>query len=180
MCRRYKIEPEDLRKFETYRGYQKDFPTEITEGRLAPALVLKGKDYVLQALSFGMDIVDRKVLNARLETIDEKEFFASSFEKRRCVLICSLFYETDKDGIERTFKGKGILYIARIYKSGSFVLLTTKPDESVAFYHKRMPLLLDRSAVRLYLSGQVGKREIESFPKVETISLDSSDQLSLF
>lgn len=180
MCRRYRIEKETLYRFQDIPGFHKAFQEDVTEGQIAPALVLENGRFAIHALSFGFDIVEKRVLNARIETVDQKDFFLSSFRERRCVLFCSSFFETDDAGIEREFLGKGTLYLAGIYKNGEFVIITTKPEEDIAFYHKRIPLVLERERVRDYLSLSPDKETILSYRKPPLKVRGGSDQLTLF
>lgn len=180
MCRRYRIEKETLHRFDGIPGFHQDFPEEVSEGTIAPAIVLEKGRFRILALSFGFDIVGKKILNARIETIDQKDVFVTSFQERRCVLFCSSFFETDESGIDREFVGKGTLYLAGIYKNGEFVIITTKPDEDVSFYHKRMPLVLARDRVRDYLEKKASKEEILSYRKPETKVVGGTDQMTLF
>lgn len=180
MCRRYRIEKDVLDRFVDIPGYHPGFPEEVVENALAPALILKDNRYSLIALTFGFDIVEKKVLNARLETVDQKDFFLSSFEKRRCVLVASSFFEVDNSGIEREFRTGGTIYLAGIHKNGEFVILTTKPDETVSFYHKRMPLVLLRDHVKDYLSGRLDKEALLKIQKPSLRVVGGNDQLTLF
>ncbi len=180
MCRRYRIEKAVLNKFDTIPGFHKDFQEEITEGMIAPALVLEKGRYHIRALSFGFGIGQKRILNARLETIDQKDFFLSSFKERRCVLFCSSFFETDGNGIDREFSLDGIIYLAGIYKDGEFAIITTKPEEEIAFYHKRMPLIIPRDNVRSYLEGKTTKEMLLSYRAEGLKVKGGSDQMTLF
>ena len=75
MCRRYRIEKETLYRFQDIPGFHKAFQEDVTEGQIAPALVLENGRFAIHALSFGFDIVEKRVLNARIETVDQKDFF---------------------------------------------------------------------------------------------------------
>ncbi len=180
MCRRYRIDKDSLNKFDSIPGFHKDFQEEITEGSIAPALILEKGHYRIRALSFGFDIVQKRVLNARIETIDQKDFFLASFKERRCVLFCSSFFETDGNGIDREFFSDGILYLAGLYKDGEFAIITTKPEEEIAFYHKRMPLILPRDHVRSYLEGKTTKEDLLSYRTKGLKVVGESDQMTLF
>lgn len=100
--------------------------------------------------------IGNRMINARAETLSEKPAFRSAFEKRRCLIIASGFYEWRWEG-----RGKIPVYIrlksgfpfgfAGLYetwmspagdKVESCAIITTVPNELLAGIHDRMPAII--------------------------------------
>lgn len=179
MCCHYRLTREDWRKFHRFPGFYDDIEEDIREKTLAPALLQEEGRTILRPLSFGLDVVERKVLNARAETVAEKDFFRSSFQSRRAVFPCTLFFERDNLRVEHGFAGNGILYLAGIHKQGEFALLTRPADDVVLPFHERMPVLLPRERVRDYLRGALSVPALMEL-RVPAFLADEAVQSSLF
>lgn len=166
MCGRVKLslqEEEELQaiiKNVEKNGYhykQDDiFPSEE-----AAVLVNDGTDKV-RALSmvwgFKMPPKKQLLINARSETVLEKPRFAQAFKENRCVFLSTGFYEWDQNKQKVLFQnstGKA-LYLAGFYKrfddGNRSIVLTTCANDSVRAVHERMPLILEREQVRLWLT----------------------------
>lgn len=110
--------------------------------------------------------IGSRMVNARAETLAEKNAFKSSFAKRRCLVPADGFYEWKKLG-----SGKGAtkqpMFMSRpngepIAFAGlwsvwrgpdrdqepmrSLTIVTTKPNQTMSEIHDRMPVVLPESA----------------------------------
>lgn len=121
-----------------------------------------------------------KCFNAKSETVAEKPAFRDSFRRRRCLVPVSAFFEwreeEENNGIQSSppLKRKPkrkyrfnvtddeIFSLASLWASWrspagdvieSFTILTTQPNELVAAYHDRMPVILSRDDEKLWLSN---------------------------
>jgi putative SOS response-associated peptidase YedK len=102
--------------------------------------------------------IGSKMINARAETVNEKPSFKAAFKYRRCLLLADGFFEWHapekgapktpylfklKDDKPFTFAG---LYEHWQSKEGgelhTCTILTCEPNELVADYHNRMPVML--------------------------------------
>lgn len=96
------------------------------------------------------------VINARSETAAEKRVFAESYNKRRCAIPATGFYEWDRRTKEKTSqpyhfqRGDGkIFWLAGIWRQNGranppeMVMLTTAANEIMARIHHRLPVILD-------------------------------------
>jgi len=118
--------------------------------------------------SWAKDIsIGSKMINARSETIMEKPSFKSSFQRRRCLVLADGFYEwkksaTGKSSIPYYFqlKDQSLFAFAGIYDiwnspdggefwSGS--IITTVANPLVSPIHERMPVILDREDMWIWL-----------------------------
>ena len=98
------------------------------------------------------------MINAKAEEITEKRSFKGAFEKRRCIVPMSGFFEWQKIGTGRKkpycirLKDEPIMSLAGIWehwksKDGtldvlSFAIITTDANEVMREIHTRMPVIL--------------------------------------
>ena len=99
----------------------------------------------------------KPLINARLETIDEKVSFKKLIQLTRCVAVADGFYEWkrgEKNKIPYYFlrKDKKIIYIAGIYENDQFCLVTEEANKNVLEIHRRQPVILNEKDVNRYLN----------------------------
>ena len=99
----------------------------------------------------------KPLINARLETIDEKVSFKKLIQLTRCVAIADGFYEwkrEEKNKIPYYFlrEDKKIIYIAGIYENDQFCLVTEEANKNVIEIHHRQPVILNEKDVNRYLN----------------------------
>ena len=106
-------------------------------------------------------------INARSETVDRKLSFRDSFRSRRCLIPSDGFYEWRRErGFKQPFhfrlKDRELFSFAglwdrRLNEAGESIetctILTTPPNDLVAGMHDRMPAILDRSMLDLWLDA---------------------------
>jgi putative SOS response-associated peptidase YedK len=126
-------------------------------------VVLQREKVQLRGLRFGLvpnwkEKVenDPSLGNARAETVDSLPSFRESFERRRCLVPVTGFYEWRLDpGEKRKTPYKvqtddPVFYLAGVWdywKPGnlaSFAIITTEPNPLIAQLHNRMPVILPR------------------------------------
>ncbi len=186
MCKRFSLKFQDAERF--LKSYDCDFKLdhdlETNPNDKALALYMSDNHLKVNLFNFGIVAKEHLLLNARIETLDTKPIFATSFETRRCILLASVFYEADKRKVDQGFVAKDdILFLAGIYQYNHFVLLTQKANEVVDFYHTRMPILLHRKSIEQYLMlppTRDLKEKILSLEKAEIEAINSSTQILLF
>lgn len=104
------------------------------------------------------------IINARVETIDEKPSFKESFEKRRCLILADGFYEWErngkisqpyffqmKDGVPFAFAGIWDRWRYEDRTITSCAIITTTANELLAEIHTRMPVILPTESYDLWL-----------------------------
>ena len=99
----------------------------------------------------------KPLINARLETIDEKISFKKLIKLSRCVAIADGFYEWKREEKNKTpyyfiRKDKKNMYLAGIYENNEFCLITENADENVKVIHHRQPVILNENDVNRYLN----------------------------
>lgn len=114
------------------------------------------------------------VINAKSETVAEKPYFRSSFQRQRCVIPADGFYEwlrKDKFKVPYFFHrpdNKPFLF-AGLYDRmpGSkedigFAILTTEPNGLVGKVHNRMPVILEDGQESIWLDDGANPVELKS------------------
>jgi putative SOS response-associated peptidase YedK len=104
------------------------------------------------------------IINARVETIDEKPSFKDSFEKRRCLIFADGFYEWERNGkISQPYyfqmKNEAPFAFAGIWDRWqstdrlitSCAIVTTIANDLLAKIHTRMPVILRPESYDLWL-----------------------------
>lgn len=119
------------------------------------AVVLCGKkqSLTIERMHWGFLQKERKnlLINARAETVLERNLFRDSILHRRCMIPARHFYEWDasKNKVSFMRKDDRILYMAGFYQlfggEDRFVILTTEANASVVSVHERMPLILEEN-----------------------------------
>lgn len=105
------------------------------------------------------------LINARVETIDEKPSFKESFQRRRCLIAADGFYEWErvgkisqpyyfqmKDGAPFAFAGLWDRWGDSSRSVTACAIITTTANELLAEIHNRMPVILPSESFDLWLS----------------------------
>lgn len=170
----------DISKFQTKIGDVR--PTDL-------AFILTGtKEICLTQMRWGFRKKDQKdlLINARVETVEEKPMFNESIRYNRCVIPASGFYEWNRIGEKASFRSphRKILFMAGIWQKvedeNQFTILTTVPNASVAPVHERMPLVLDKNEVPQWLMDWKQAEELLTKRPALLERRQEFEQLSLF
>ena len=99
----------------------------------------------------------KALINARLETIDEKISFKKLIKVYRCVAVADGFYEWKREEKHKTpyyflREDKKIMYLAGIYENNEFCLITEQAKDNVNKIHHRQPVILNELDVNRYLN----------------------------
>jgi len=130
-----------------------------TEGEILPSSVLpvlarnRAGEVRVFPMKWGFSQKKGLLINARAETAAEKPTFRESWEHHRCVIQVSWYYEWEHDERKRPGKkyalrmpGEGLIRLAGLYRLEeglpAFVVLTCAADETIAWMHDRMPVML--------------------------------------
>jgi len=147
----------------------------------------------------------RKISQARSETVDEKPSFKNAFAKRRCIILADGFYEwqkTEKTKQPWYFKlPSGNLFgfagLWEVWKNSegqkynSCTILTTIDNELVKHVHDRMPVILRPNTINDWLNPDThdidqlkeilsdGKvKNLKGYPVTNKINLPSNNDPS--
>ena len=123
--------------------------------------------------------ISNRLFNARAETVSEKPSFRSAFSKRPCVVAVDGFYEWDhREGRLKQphyfTRGDGdTLLFAGLFEHwrdhalgddapvvATCTVITTTPNDDMDSIHDRMPVVLERDAIDLWLDTTETQREL--------------------
>lgn len=127
------------------------------------------------------------IINARVETIEEKASFSDSFQRRRCLIPADGFYEWERHGkISQPYyfqmKDSSPFAFAGIWDRWqssdrlitSCAIITTTANELLSEIHHRMPVILDSTSYDLWLNEDCRSADLKDllvpFPAQEMIS----------
>ncbi len=117
-------------------------------------------------------------INARSETVDKKPMFRNAFEKRRCLIPSTGFYEWKRTNGEKqpflirltsgspfAFAGIWEKWTGKNEKetTKSCAILTTQPNELIRPVHDRMPVILHPSRYETWLDPSSEPDRLLSF-----------------
>tara|TARA_B100001250_G_C19777186_1_gene780131 strand:- start:1258 stop:1866 length:609 start_codon:yes stop_codon:yes gene_type:complete len=99
----------------------------------------------------------KALINARLETIDEKISFKKLIKIYRCVAVADGFYEWKREDKNKTpyyflREDKKTMFLAGIYENNEFCLITEEAKDSVKEIHHRQPVILNENDINRYLN----------------------------
>ncbi|MBK8831203.1 MAG: SOS response-associated peptidase [Saprospiraceae bacterium] len=118
--------------------------------------------------------IGSKLINARIEGIEEKPSFRSAFQKRRCIVPFDGYYEWQKTPEGKIpyriqLRDTEIFTIAGLYehwkdpKGGiihSFTLITHGADASISHLHDRQPMVLLPEQEALWLDANIPTKDL--------------------
>lgn len=122
--------------------------------------------------------IGNRMINARAETLTERNAYRHAFRKRRCILPANGFYEWKVQAGERKKQpfyihgvDDGLLAFAGLWESWrpekgapeqllSCTIITGPPNEKVAALHDRMPVILPPSAWSPWLDPEQGPEQV--------------------
>lgn len=168
MCGRYFIQVDDPQLRAVFAAVEQEERMktgEIFPNDSVPALTADGDPRLMQ-WGFTRYNGGGKVINARSETATEKNMFAKAMRERRCLLPASNYFEWQRSGGVKKQKfaislpDNEPLYMAGLYRLEKnvtlpvFVILTRQAAQSVSNIHDRMPVILPKAVLPLWLNCQ--------------------------
>ena len=99
----------------------------------------------------------KALINARLETIDEKVSFKKLIKQFRCVAVADGFYEWKREGkdkIPHYFIREDLkpIFFAGIFQQDQFCLITEEAERNIKEIHLRQPVILNQTDINQYLN----------------------------
>ncbi|MBM6615534.1 SOS response-associated peptidase [Desemzia sp. RIT804] len=159
MCGRYSFEASKKELSERYQlkesADEYKEKEEIYPTNISPIVLPEAKIGFL-TWGFSPSFTKRPLINARGETILEKQTFSQAFKTKRCLVPATSFFEWEKldnrkEKREISVKNQTIFSMAGIYdsfldKNGKEVwmysIITTEANEQLKGIHDRMPVIL--------------------------------------
>jgi putative SOS response-associated peptidase YedK len=121
--------------------------------------------------------IGRRLVNARLDSVAAKPAFREAWQRRRCLIPASGFYEWSepRGGRKRPYfirpRTEPLLALAGLWerwrtptgeKLETCVIVTTDANAELEEIHDRMPLLIPRDAQALWLDRESSVEEVQS------------------
>ena len=181
MCGRFTLKRPEQVKFERI-----DFSILedlVPRYNIAPSqnvltVVQRGSDREATLLQWGLipywSNEPKGIINARVETIDEKPSFKESFQRRRFLIIADGFYEWERMGKisqpyyfrmkdEAPFAFAGIWDRWRVDDRSitTCAIITTTANELLAKIHHRMPVILGSESFDLWLNEESRSQDLK-------------------
>jgi putative SOS response-associated peptidase YedK len=130
----------------------------IAPGQPSPVVYLQGGKPILADALWGMRRSGGGLaINARSETAERTALFRDAFRNGRCLVPADGFLEWRKEGrvnqpyLFRRTDGN-IFVMAGLWQDGHYVVLTRESAGEVSEIHDRMPVLLDGTDARQWLT----------------------------
>jgi putative SOS response-associated peptidase YedK len=136
---------------------------------------------------------DYSPINVRSETITEKRMFKYAFQKRRCLVPASGFYEWKGEPGSKTpyyfcLKDRDLFAFPGIYEKWisedeqsriySVTFATTTPNKTVERVHTRMPVILAEGEEELWLDPEANESDLlellDPYPDCDMTSYEVS------
>lgn len=184
MCGRYFFD-ENIAMEQYHRLLERKYDQTVLDlwstGEIYPGSV----DLVLTAgmepelMRWGMNLFSRKIINSRLESIRDKEYYQDMFRLSRCVIPASGFYEWDSQkGKHYIRTADPVIYLAGIYQQDQDLpsySVITRPATFTAHIHDRSPVIMNRQQADEYLQ----KPSIDKLLSYDPAITVESEQLQL-
>ena len=157
MCGRFLMSEDALEQAMTIARIPDGVQQQLNLGTIYPScpslvLIRQNEGLCGTIMDFGWPspTLKKRLINARAETAAQKRPFAQAVKSRRCVVVCSRFYEWDQNKTMMTFfeQDQPALYMAGVYMEDCFVIITTEANASMRPFHHRMPLLLSKEQAK--------------------------------
>ena len=181
----------------------------VTEGEVRPTDLVpviapssKSQEPTVFPMVWGFTIPRRQtsLFNARVESATEKPTFKESWEKRRCIVPASWYYEWEhlinaSTGKSKTgdkymiqAKGSNVIYLAGLYRLEEiagiqvpvFTILTREPSDEIRFIHDRMPVMLPKEYIREWVNPNGKPEEIIRAAQTEMVFEVESKSFAMF
>ncbi len=164
MCGRFETKPSVQSLVKKLKEYDVELQLEFENEKnksinIAPtekifSISFSNEAYKLSLTNWGIKFNSDSplIFNSRIETILEKRFWRSLFEKQRAIVPMSAFYEWKKEGTKKTpyrifLPDEEIFFVPALNyfdkdKNIFTSLITTTPNDFIKPIHHRMPVIL--------------------------------------
>ena len=196
MCCRYYYEDEirermqdllDSQSITADAGLKAEPGRDVRPSDASAVIYQNGKDLAAGDMRWGFSnpYQKRLIINARVETAAEKNLFADSVAKRRCIIPASGFYEWDpyKARFRFTRPDGGLILMAGFWREEQgtprYTILTTDANESMKPVHDRMPVMIGRDEIRPWITDSESMSAFLDRPQIRLIREQDSGQIRM-
>ena len=153
----------------------------IAPGQLSPVIIREDKNK-LKMFKWGLipfwskdTKIGYRMINARSETITEKNSFKNPFKNKRCLVIADGFYEWDrpdkktkipyrlvmKDREPFAMAGLWEVWEKKADPLYTFTIITTSENNLIKPIHDRMPVILPKDNREIWLDPKSNEAELK-------------------
>ena len=109
----------------------------------------------------------KPLINARLETLNEKISFKNLIKNNKCLVVADGYYEWKREKISKqpyyfTRLDNQTIFFAGIYKDHQFIIITMQANSNVIDIHHRQPIIINEEDFSDYFNH---KKKQASFLK---------------
>jgi putative SOS response-associated peptidase YedK len=171
MCGRFESKPNADGLIKQLEQLNIDLIVEKDDGlktvNIAPTNKISGitkkeDKYLLSSFDWGIKFSKASplIFNSRIETIIEKKFWQNTFNRNRCLIPMSAFYEWKNEGGKKVpyrifLKTEDLFFVPALYYNNSVSLITTTPNEFIKSIHHRMPVIFTYKNAISFLTNTV-------------------------
>ncbi len=146
---------------------QEEFPKEnIAPTQKILALIFEDGKIKPKKMNWGIKFKDDSplIFNSRIETIKEKSFWKNLFDKNRCIVPMTGFYEWTKENNKKVpyrifLENEKYFFVPALFtkKDNEFFasLITTTPNNFIKKIHHRMPVIIDRNNIKNFFTNSI-------------------------
>ena len=142
----------------------------ICPTQYSPVVVSAGEKYYMENMHWGLipswskdSKFATNLINARIETIQEKPSFKGLINTSRCIVIASGYYEwvqTDSGKQPYYIQGEdNVLPIAGLWTrwndTKTFTIITKSANSNISNIHHRMPLIIEQNHIKSFLDHSI-------------------------
>tara|TARA_B100001964_G_scaffold204197_1_gene233775 strand:- start:379 stop:1002 length:624 start_codon:yes stop_codon:yes gene_type:complete len=102
----------------------------------------------------------KPIINARLETLNEKISFKNLIKNNRCLVVADGYYEWKREKISKqpyyfTRLDNQTIFFAAIYKDCQFIIITMQANSNVVDIHYRQPVIINEEDLNDYFNLKI-------------------------
>ena len=142
----------------------------ICPTQYSPVVVSAGEKHYTENMHWGLipswskdSKFATNLINARIETVEEKPSFKGLINTSRCIVIASGYYEwvqTDSGKQPYYIQGEdNVLPIAGLWTRWkdikSFTIITKSANSNISNIHHRMPLIIEQNHIKSFLDHSI-------------------------
>lgn len=167
---------DDLERYNPLPNYN------MAPSQMLPVIIMQDKEHI-QLYRWGLipfwakdEKIGYSMINARVETLNEKPSFRNLIAKNRCLVPMDGFYEWTGEGKDKQpyriiAKDQEVFCCAGLFDTWkspdgkivhSYTIITLPANEFMLNLHDRMPAMLSAEMEKLWLDPAVGSKDVLS------------------
>lgn len=176
MCGRFQLNYSIDKIIDNYSYIREvELISSMEKGEKFPSdeILIINQEFKATGAKWGFPLYGKLLINARAETLLNKDMFKDLVKNQRCIIPANYFYEWKNEKGKKikhkvSLKGKEVFSMAGLYKKIklvdgseklSVVIITTEPNREIRELHHRMPAILDKDKELLWLSKECSEEE---------------------